>query len=79
MNARFKTFPPLMDEQALAAAPGNYCRVETPQGTRILAHGRDPNFPGWVDTLQLDYANPALQSAQLAELAKIAGQCPLPL
>ena len=31
---------------------------------RILAHGRDPNFPGWPDTLQLDYANPALQAAQ---------------
>src|SRR6266852_1470269 len=35
------------NEQALAAAPGNYCRVETDQGARILAYGRDPNFPGW--------------------------------
>ena len=25
----------------------------------ILAHGRDPYFPGWPDTLQLNYANPA--------------------
>jgi glycosidase len=63
------------NEQALAAAPGNYCRVETDQGARILAHGRDPNFSGWVDTLQLDYANPALQLAQMAELATVAGQC----
>jgi hypothetical protein len=62
-------------ERALAAGPGNYCRVETDQGARILAHGRDPNFPGWVDTLQLDYTNPALQLAQMAELATIAGQC----
>jgi hypothetical protein len=62
-------------EQALAAAPQDYCRVETDQGTRILAHGRDPNFPGWPDTLQLDYANPELQAAQIAELARIAGQC----
>ncbi len=37
-------------------------------GPRILAHGRDPNFPGWPDTLQLNYANPALQAAQMAEL-----------
>ena len=29
------------NEQALAAAPGNYCRVETDQGARILAYGRE--------------------------------------
>ena len=63
------------DEQALAAAPQNYRRVETDRGARILAYGRDPNFPGWPDTLQLDYANPALQAAKTAELLAIAGQC----
>jgi hypothetical protein len=62
-------------EQALAAAPQNYCRLATAQGTCILAHGRDPNFPGWPDTLQLDYANPALQAAQIEQLAAIARQC----
>jgi hypothetical protein len=54
---------------------GSDCHVETDQGPRILAHGRDPNFPGWPDTLQLNYANPALQAAQMAELATIARQC----
>jgi len=63
------------DEQALGAAPGNYRRCPTDRGERILAHGRDPNFPGWPDTLQLDYANPAVQAAQSAELLAIAGQC----
>ena len=62
-------------EQALAAAPQNYRRVDTDQGPRILAYGRDPNYPGWPDTLQLNYANPALQTAQMGELATIAGQC----
>ena len=62
-------------EQALAAAAENCCRVDTDQGPRILACGRDPNFPGWPDTLQLNYANPALQTAQMAELAAIAEQC----
>ncbi len=62
-------------EQALAAAPENYCRVLTNQGARILAHGRDPNFSGWPDTLQLNYANAQLQAAQMAELSTIAGQC----
>jgi hypothetical protein len=62
-------------EQARAAAPENYYRVETDQGPRTLAYGRDPNFPGWPDTLQLDYANPALQAAKTAELLAIAEQC----
>src|SRR5260370_37305504 len=50
-------------------------RVKTQQGPRILAHGRDPNFPGWPDTLQLDYANPDLQNAKLDELLAVAGKC----
>jgi len=50
-------------------------RVKTQQGPRILAHGRDPNFPGWPDTLQLDYTNPDLQNAKLDELLAVAGKC----
>ena len=44
-------------------------------GGRILAYGRDPYFPGWTDTLQLNYGNPLLHEAMQAELLKIAGQC----
>ena len=44
-------------------------------GDLLLAHGRDPYFPGWPDTLQLDYGNPATQEAMIGELLKIAGQC----
>jgi glycosidase len=62
-------------ETDLAAAPRNYIRVDTGRGPMILAHGRDPNYPGWTDTLQLDYANPELQRAALAELAAVAGRC----
>jgi hypothetical protein len=40
-----------------------------------LAYGRDPNFPGWPDTLQLNYANPELQIARIDELIAIAGKC----
>src|SRR6516162_7354510 len=32
---------------ARAAAPQNYLPVETDRGAKILAYGRDPNFPGW--------------------------------
>src|SRR5215813_13560689 len=41
----------------------------------LLAHGRDPYFPGWPDTLQLNYANPATQEAMIEILLKIARQC----
>jgi len=62
-------------EELLASAPQNYIRVETAQGPRILAHGRDPNYPGWPDTLQLDYGNRDLQSARVDELMAVAGKC----
>jgi hypothetical protein len=62
-------------EQLLAEAPQNYCRVNTRNGSQIFAHGRDPFFAGWPDTLQLDYSNPATQDAMVAELLSIAEQC----
>lgn len=63
------------NEHDRATRPGDYCAVRTAQGQRLLAHGRDPNFPGWPDTLQLNYANPALQDAMARELLAIAGKC----
>lgn len=62
-------------EQDLASAPRNYTRVQRNGGDQIFAYGRDPYFPGWPDTLQLNYANPALQEAMIGELTRIAGQC----
>lgn len=63
------------DEERLQSEPGNWRRVATPAGERILALGRDPYFAGWRDTLQLNYANPALPEAMLGELRRIATQC----
>ncbi|MBL8795230.1 MAG: alpha-amylase [Planctomycetia bacterium] len=62
-------------ELDLARAPQNYTWVKRQRGDLLLAHGRDPYFPGWPDTLQLNYANPATQAAMLGELTRIAGQC----
>jgi Alpha amylase, catalytic domain len=62
-------------ELDLVRAPGDYCRLRRARGELILAHGRDPYFPGWQDTLQLDYSRRATQEAMLAELSKVAGQC----
>ncbi len=47
----------------------------TPVGDRWLAHGRDPFFPPWIDTVQLDYRNPDVRSAMKALLLEIAGRC----
>jgi hypothetical protein len=62
-------------ELDLTRQPRNWGRVATPRGSLVLAYGRDPYFPGWPDTLQLDYGNPATQAAMIAELEKISGQC----
>ena len=62
-------------ELDLARAPKNYVWVKCQNGDRLLAHGRDPYFPGWSDTLQLNYANPETQEAMFGELLKIASQC----
>src|SRR6516225_6954920 len=57
-------------ELDLARTPQNYVWVRRPQGDVRLAQGRDPYFPGWTDTLQLDYSNPATQEAMMGELAR---------
>jgi len=62
-------------ELELARAPQNYIWVKRKNGDLLLAHGRDPYFSGWADTLQLNYANSATQEAMMGELQRIAGQC----
>ena len=62
-------------ELDLLRAPGNYTRIERSEGDVVLAHGRDPYFAGWTDTLQLDYSNPAVCEAMTEELVRIARRC----
>jgi glycosidase len=38
-----------------------------------LAHGKDPFFAGWVDTVQVDYAHPDLRAHMIQILRKLAG------
>jgi alpha amylase-like protein len=56
----------------LASAPANWTRVSTGRGEEVLAYGRDPYFPGWSDTLQLDYSSAAVRSAMADELRAAA-------
>jgi hypothetical protein len=63
------------NEHDLARARANYASIKRMGIDRLLAHGRDPYFPAWPDTLQLNYGNPATQEAMIGELQKIARQC----
>jgi hypothetical protein len=58
-------------ENDLAREPHNYLKIDG----QVFAHGRDPYFPGWPDTLQLNYRHRGLREAMLGELRSIAGQC----
>jgi glycosidase len=42
---------------------------------RSFAHGRDPYFDGWTDTVQLNYFHAGLRSAMERELASVAARC----
>jgi alpha amylase-like protein len=59
-------------EEQLKREPQNYIRTDK---STVLAYGRDPYFAGWPDTLQLNYAEPALQQAMRQELGKVAERC----
>jgi hypothetical protein len=40
-----------------------------------IAKGKDPFFPPWPDTVQLNYFNPEMRAALIEELRKIAEHC----
>ncbi|GBF81361.1 alpha-amylase family glycosyl hydrolase [Aphanothece sacrum] len=63
------------NETLLAQQPQNYIKIDSAEGSRILAYGRDPYFDGWPDTLQLNYGNLELQTALINELLTIAQWC----
>jgi glycosidase len=63
------------DQTLLDREPGNYAVIEAACGAVVLARGRDPYFPGWPDTLQLDYSNPATREAMRGELLAAAALC----
>jgi hypothetical protein len=62
------------DEQ-VRHEPQNYVRINVGPEARVLAYGRDPYFSGWPDTLQLNYAESALQDAMQQQLQNVAAKC----
>ncbi|MBZ0316108.1 MAG: alpha-amylase [Anaerolineae bacterium] len=55
----------------LANDPDSFLQV----GQHIFAHGRDPYFPAWTDTLQVNAFSPALRKLVVETLLDIAAQC----
>jgi len=42
---------------------------------RIFAHGRDPFFPAWQDTVQVNYFNPEAREFMIKQLYKLSRLC----
>ena len=55
----------------LQADPKSFVEIDG----RVFANGRDPYFPAWPDVIQLNAFAPALRSAVIETLNKVADQC----
>jgi len=62
-------------ERELAAQPDHFFRHPTAAGEVIFANGRDPYYPAWTDTAQLNPFSPHLRQQVIDTLRDIATQC----
>ena len=58
-------------EEELATYPKNFIQIEG----NIFAHGRDPYFDPWTDTIQINAFSPELRRAYIDTLCQIAEWC----
>jgi len=58
--------------EAATRDPSRWCTLAN---GKVYAYGRDPNYPGWPDTLQLNYYKAELRSAMRDEIRAIATRC----
>ncbi len=49
--------------------------AQTQVGERFIAFGRDPMYPGWSDTAQVNIRSRSARAALIAELGRIARMC----
>lgn len=62
--------------QFLEEAPDLFFSTKNNDGQElIIAHGRDPYFPGWIDTAQVNAFSLEYRQAALDVLCDIASQC----
>ena len=60
---------------SLQHEPNNYFQSGADDQPRVFAHGRDPLFGGWSDTVQLDYRRRETRQAMADTLVAIAERC----
>ena len=60
---------------ALKSDSSSWFTTATSKGERILAFGRDPMFPAWTDTVQINHLHVASRKALVNTLVRIADQC----
>jgi glycosidase len=62
-------------QELLDARPGDFfASTRADDSTVVTANGRDPNFPPWNDTAQLNAFSPALRAVTIETLRDIASQ-----
>lgn len=59
----------------MALQPKNYFRAKTAKGMKIFAHGRDPYFDGWQDTVQVNIFSPQMRAAMTELLMTLGSMC----
>ncbi len=62
-------------ERDVALSPGSYYKVETSRGPLALARGRDPFFPPWQDSLQLNLRHAGCRAALIESFRSVARRC----
>lgn len=59
------------DEEIFDSDPNTYFKSKINK-EKIFAHGRDPLFPAWTDTIQLNYFNPLTREFMIDKLLSVA-------
>ena len=55
--------------------PEAFFLAELEHSTLFIARGKDPYFPAWPDTAQLNYFNPSTRAAMRDTLKKVSAHC----
>ncbi len=62
------------DEELLSRDSYTFYKPEI-NASKVFAHGRDPLFPAWTDTVQVNYYNDNARDFMIGKLFEIAGLC----
>ena len=64
-----------IEEESFTNSTKEYEVINTSNGSKAIYHGKDPYFPPWEDTLQLDYSSETTRKFMKEQLKTIAEVC----